>query len=651
MAARKQLPPRTREHARQLQAEFQAAIQLHQNGKVADAEAIYRRLLSRVPSKSPRLLGRLAQARLDRDDPEEAERLAGEALQLEKRDSYLHQIHGVALRRLKRYEEALTSLRRAVELSPEEARYRESLGNVLSDLGRFAEAETAFRHVLACERRNPSALATLALAVRQQGRTEEALALTEEALVIDPDHVSAHMERSMALLTLGRLREGFKEYRWRLRTKEIAPPGLPGEEWHGGSVQDKTLLLYPEQGLGDMIQFARFAPLVAARGAKVILLMRPPLVRLLKTMPAEGVEVVPEGVRYRYDLYAPLMSVPERFDLDLPSIPAPVPYLFAEAERIARWRTQARLDHGFKIGIAWQGKPTSRADVGRSFPVRCFERIAALPGVRLIALQKEHGLDQLIRLPPGMRIEQLGNDFDAGPDAFLDSAAAMASLDLIITSDTAIAHLAGALGRPVWVVLKCGADWRWLKNRDDSPWYPTMRLFRQDKLGDWQSAFAKVERALKHLLGVHSPAQPLIPVSWGELIDKITILEIKAERIKDPAKLHNVLRELRTLVSARDTQPWRRPEAERLSAELKTVNTALWEIEDALRGCEQAGDFGARFVELARRVYITNDRRARLKRALNELLGSEFVEEKSYGIPIEHGLGSVGTVPTGQEPC
>jgi hypothetical protein len=292
----------------------------------------------------------------------------------------------------------------------------------------------------------------------------------------------------LALLTLGQTREGFREYRWRMRLAEAGPPpDLPGEEWLGGQIRGRTVLLYPEQGLGDMVQFARFAPLVAGRGAaRVVLLTRPPLARLLGTMRAPGVEVVPEGAVDLGDnpLFAALMSAPELLDLDLPDVPAAVPYLFAEPERVERWRAVARLDHGFRVGIGWQGKPTSRADIGRSFPLRCFERLAALPGVRLVALQKEHGLDQLGRLPPGMVVEQLGPEFDDGPDAFLDAAAVMESLDLVVTSDTALAHLAGALGRPVWVVLKHSADWRWLRrDREDSPWYPTMRLFRQDAPG------------------------------------------------------------------------------------------------------------------------------------------------------------------------
>jgi hypothetical protein len=542
-----------------------------------------------------------------------------------------HLLGMVALQRGE-LESALVHIARAIRHAPERAEFHNHLGVALHRAYQFAEAEAAYQRALAFGRPDPSVLANLASAMRNQGRSEEGLALTREALALDQYHAKAHTEQAVLLLTLGHWREGFKEYRWRLKLPDGALPSPPGEEWRGEPVDGRTVLLCAEQGLGDMIQFARFAPLVAAKAAKVVLVVRSSLARLLKTMPAPRVEIVPEGSHVlAYDLHAPLMSVPALLDLDLPDIPASVPYLFAEPERVARWRALARLEHGFRIGITWQGDPRGRIDQGRSFPIRCFERLAALPGVRLIALQKEHGLDQLGRLPPGMVVEQLGEDFDVGPDAFLDTAAVMASLDLVLTRDTAVAHLAGALGCPVWVVLRHGADWRWLQGREDSPWYSTMRLFRQDAFGDWGGAFAKVERALKELMAVRALARPQVPISWGELLDKITILEIKQARITDPVKLRNVRRELQALEAVRDAQPWRRPETEHLYAELRTVNEALWEFEDSIRERERLRDFGPRFVELARSVYIANDRRAILKRALNEALGSDLMEEKSYG--------------------
>ena len=631
---RKRGPPYVSGHPQELQAAFERAVALHRQGRLEEAEAAYRRLLAGVAVPQPRLLGRLAQLCFERDDPDEALKLAAEALRLQDGDAFVHQVYGVTLRRLGRLDEALTSLRRAADLAPESATIRLSLGNVLSDLGHWAEAEAALR--AAATETDPAPLSSLALVLRQQNRPAEAYEAAEAALRRDPAHVGARLERGMALLAQGRF-EGFKDYEARLETAEIGPPRLPGTPWGGEPLAGKTLLLYPEQGLGDMIQFARFAPIVAARCAKVLLLMRRPLVRLMGTLdlgtPPAPVEVVPEGTPARpYDAFAPLMSVPARLGLDVQGIPANVPYLAAEPDRVLHWRRVARLDGpGLKVGIAWQGKPTSKMDVGRSFPVRHFVPIAALPGVRLVALQKEHGREQLAALPPGMVVEGLGEDFDAGPDAFIDTAAVMASLDLVITSDTAVAHLAGALGRPVWVVLRFGAEWRWLMDRDDSPWYPTMRLFRQERPGDWTGAFARMEGALRTWLEGRRPhRQPRVPISWGELLDKITILSIKAERIADPVKRANVAAELTALEAVRDEGDWRNPQAERLVADLRAVNAELWDVEDGIRKQERQGDFGPVFVDLARAVYRTNDRRAALKRALNEVLHSTLIEEKSY---------------------
>jgi hypothetical protein len=202
---------------------------------------------------------------------------------------------------------------------------------------------------------------------------------------------------------------------------------------------------------------------------------------------------------------------------------------------------------------------------------------------------------------------------------------------LVISTDTALAHLAGALGAPVWVPIAFAPDWRWLLERADTPWYPTMRLFRQATPGDWNAVFERMADELKQRLAIPARARPVsIEIAPGELIDKITILEIKAERITDPDKLKNVRTELASLAAARDRALPDSEELTRLTAELKAVNEALWQIEDDIRECERQRDFGPRFIELARSVYRNNDRRAALKRQMNELLGSALVEEKSY---------------------
>jgi Family of unknown function (DUF6165)/Glycosyltransferase family 9 (heptosyltransferase) len=262
--------------------------------------------------------------------------------------------------------------------------------------------------------------------------------------------------------------------------------------------------------------------------------------------------------------------------------------------------------------------------------------LAAISGVRLISLQKAHGLDQLENLPSGMEVETLGEDFDGGPDAFIDTAAVMSCLDLIITSDTSVAHLAGALGRPVWVALKHVPDWRWMLDRSDSPWYSTMKLCRQTIRDVWDSVFAQIAADVAKLKANIEPecgtALLCIPGSIGELFDKIAILEIKAARIKDSGGGQHVRHELTLLRGLETNYRTSNDELAYLVAELKSVNVALWDIEDNIRDCERRQDFGEEFVSLARSVYRINDRRAAIKKKINTLCGSRIVEEKSYGI-------------------
>ncbi|HET7883500.1 MAG TPA: glycosyltransferase family 9 protein, partial [Acetobacteraceae bacterium] len=251
----------------------------------------------------------------------------------------------------------------------------------------------------------------------------------------------------------------------------------------------RTLLVRAEQGLGDAIQFCRFAPLV--QGGSVALEVHRPLGRLLASMTGV-VPLVRMGDQLpAFDLYVPLLDLPRL----LGSSGAPVPYLSAEPDRVAMWRGRVGHD-GLRIGVAWQGNPASAAEHGRSYPVAELRALAGVPGIRLISLQRHHGLEQLAALPHGLRIETLGDDLDAGSDAFIDTAAVMQCLDLVITSDTSVAHLAGALGRPVWVALQHVPDWRWLLDREDCPWYPTMRLFRQSRRGDWAGVFSRMAALL-----------------------------------------------------------------------------------------------------------------------------------------------------------
>jgi len=269
--------------------------------------------------------------------------------------------------------------------------------------------------------------------------------------------------------------------------------------WSGQEeIAGNALLVCSEQGFGDTIQFCRFAGLAVAKGARVVLSVHDALVPLISSL-GSGIAIVGESATPPpFDRHIPLLSMPLAFGTTAQNIPAQIPYLAPDPVRVERWKAQIG-SAGFKIGVAWPGWKSWEGCGREGISARRLAGLAAIPGVRLISLQQKDGLDQLEDLPPQMAVETLGEDFDAGVHAFLDTAAAMESLDLVITSDTAIAHLAGALGRPVWVGLQFVPDWRWQLDRSDSPWYPTMRLFRQRARGNWQSVFATMEEALRAL--------------------------------------------------------------------------------------------------------------------------------------------------------
>jgi hypothetical protein len=328
-------------------------------------------------------------------------------------------------------------------------------------------------------------------------RPDEAFAAYDAAVAAKHDYHDAHYHRGSTRLLHGRFEEGWRdfEHRWQASDCGFDRPKLQAAEWRGENLRGCSIIVYSEQGLGDTIQFARFVPRVAALGAKVTFLCHPSLVRLFGVF-ADRMEIMATVSPDRhFDFQCALMSLAERFHIGWDALPGPVPYLFAEAERVTAWRERIG-SHGFKLGIGWQGNPKGLIDKGRSVPLARFAPLAKVEGVRLISLQKTHGLEQLAHLPGGMRVETI-DPFDEGPDGFVDTAAIMANLDLIVSSDTATAHLAGALGRSCWVPLKQVPDWRWMMGRSDSPWYSTMRLFRQKSRGDWGGVFAEMADALR----------------------------------------------------------------------------------------------------------------------------------------------------------
>jgi tetratricopeptide (TPR) repeat protein len=453
-------------------------------------------LLRVAPDYVP-ALANLAQLLLEDGKYAEALEAAERAVRLDANNPDLMNARGLALMKLGRHEEALAAFRRVIAQKPSAADAHLNAANVLMEVERLEEALAACNASVAAQKDYAPGLLMRANVLQHLLRPGDAFAAYDMAVAAKADYHDAHYHRGSALLLHGRFEEGWRdfEHRWQASDRGSDRPKLLGAEWRGEGLRGRSIVVYSEQGLGDTMQFVRFLPRLTDMGAKVTLLCHPSLVHLFDVFAGRmeiAATVMPDR---RFDFQCALMSLAERFHIGCKDLPGPMPYLFAEALRVAQWREKIGA-HEFKVGVAWQGNPKGLIDKGRSVPLAMFAPLAAIEGVRLISLQKAHGLDQLAHLPAGMRVETLGA-FDEGEDGFIDTAAIMENLDLVVSSDTAVPHLAGALGRPCWVALKQVPDWRWMMERNDSPWYPTMRLFRQKERGCWDDVFNDMADALR----------------------------------------------------------------------------------------------------------------------------------------------------------
>jgi len=406
---------------------------------------------------------------------------------------------GNALRAVCRYEEALANYDHAITLVPRYAEALTNRGNALRDLHRYEQALASHDAAIALIPASADAFNNRGSVYRDMRRFDDAICDYRRALALRHDHLESCGNIALTQLLLGDWEQGWEGYELRFKKKHNAArrPNCSAPEWVGEPLAGRRILLFTEQGYGDAIQFIRFVPILLAQGANITVAADSRLHRLLVTV-SPGVEFIATvSPDRKFDFQIALMSIPRVLGIRPNNIPAPARYLHADATRVDVWR--ARLgEHGFKVGLCWQGNPAGSIDNGRSIPLREFLPLAQIDRVRIVSLQKNVGLDQLDTRPPGLTIETPGYEFDGGPDAFVDTAAMMANLDLVVTSDTSIAHLAGALGCPVWVALKHVPDWRWMLDRNDSPWYPAMRLFRQARVDDWAGVIGHIAEKLQN---------------------------------------------------------------------------------------------------------------------------------------------------------
>lgn len=460
------------------------------------------------------------------------------ALAQQPRCAVTHNNCGLVLQALDRHREAVERYRRALELQPDLAEAHNNLGTVLCELGQPADALISCARAYELQPDIRGIHGNLGNALRDLGRPEEALAHYElalledprsaanhchrgnawfdlrqipeaiadydKAIAADPQYARARFNKGLCLLLSGDFAQGLRLYEWRKKLDAASANAVSGPAWLGEQeINGRTLFVHAEHGLGDTIQFCRYARLAEERGARVVLAVQPQLCELLTGLSPTIRVIALDEQPGDFDYHCSLMSLPLAFGTTLASIPGHAPYLAPDPVRLALWR-QRLAGPGFRVGIVWQGS-RHRIDIGRSPPLKAFGRLTNIPGVRLISLQKGEGVEQLRRELKRFPVELLAEDFDAGPQAFLDSAAVMCNLDLIITADTAAAHLAGALNCPTWVTLKDVPDWRWLLDRSDTPWYPSVRLFRQSHRGDWEGVFDALHSELDRVTGSKSP--------------------------------------------------------------------------------------------------------------------------------------------------
>lgn len=472
-------------------AQFNHGVALRNLGRHAEALAAYDRTLAIEPTHKLAHNSR-AVALSALGQPAAAVDACDRALAIDPDFADAHSNRGNALREMGRLEEALAACRRAVTLKPQSAEALHNLANVLKDLNRLHESLEASRNAVAQNPAMVEAQGNLANVLSDLGRLDEALAAYDAALALEPDRADTEWNKSLCLLLAGRQVEGWRLYEARKRMPG-APHRFAQPEWTGSEdLRGRHLYIHCEQGMGDVLQFCRLVPQIAARGARVTLSVQEPLIPLLRGF-APGVEVVGVGRHpQEFDRHVPIMSLPLVLGLTACAIPPPRAYLSADPAAVTAWAARLGPRTRPRVGLAWAGNPEHRNDRNRSVALAHLSALAEI-GVDWVSLQKAPRPEDAAAMAAWPGLQQLG----PGLRDFADTAALVANLDLVVSVDTSVAHLAAAMGRQTWVLIPFAPDWRWGRGRQDSPWYPSVRLFRQEQPGDWKPAVAAVHNALR----------------------------------------------------------------------------------------------------------------------------------------------------------
>jgi tetratricopeptide (TPR) repeat protein len=472
---------------------------LQEQGRLDEAIACYRQALLLKPDYAEanynlgnalKILGKI----------DEAIKSYKQAITLKQNYTNAYVNLGTALQEHGKFNEAIASYRQALSFKPDYVEAHNNLGNALKEQGKLDEAIASYRQALSFKPDHAEAHNNLGATLQEQGKLAEAIASYDRAIVLKSDYVEAHINKSFALLLTENFEQGWQEYEWRLRAKNRFYPVLKQPRWDGSPLNGRSILVHAEQGLGDIIQFIRYLPLVHAQASYVIFKCQQDLFRLLQNCKGfdEIMEQTPSSKSaVQFDVHIPLLSLPGIFGTTLDSMPSNSSYITADPKLVTQWQMRIGHNEDFKIGIVWAGNPKNRWGRKRSCSLAYFAPLADTPGLTFYSLQKGPASTEAFNPPKNMKLINLENELND----FTDTAAIIANLDLVISVDTAVAHLTGSLGKPLWNLLYFSPDWRWLQNRDDSPWYPSMRLFRQTRPNDWVGVFEQVKKALNsHLL-------------------------------------------------------------------------------------------------------------------------------------------------------
>jgi Flp pilus assembly protein TadD len=475
-----------------MRPQLMRALDLETAGKLDEAEQLYRAILEIDPQNFA-ALNRRAILCAKRGEQVEALRLIQAAMRANPASGETATDMGAILDRLGRFEEAVASYDRALVLRPNNAAALYNRGNSLAKLRQYEKAIASYDRAIAISPAHSEAHNGRGLALAEAGRYAEATAAFTRAIEIDPGHTDAHFHRALAHLVLGGFESGWDEYEWRRKIGDAkgVRPDYAVPDWNGEPLEGKSIYLYIEQGYGDAIMFVRYAPLVVARGARVLLCVRPAIKTVLSNMPNLMVGV-PGDPGATFDYMCSLMSLPRIFKTDLGSIPADVPYIHPLRERVEAWSARIPRDGRLNVGLVWAGGRDFSGDRARTVGLERFAALLGHPRIRYVSLHAELRDDDAARMREHPEIVHFGSELRD----FADTAAVISQLDLVISVDTAVAHLAGAMAKPVWILLPFAPDFRWMLGREDSPWYPTARLFRQPRIGDWAGVIARVREAL-----------------------------------------------------------------------------------------------------------------------------------------------------------